>query len=189
MTKRCPSSILKGTGRLQGYRWQINERGVANIVESLDEYVEGLVYEIDPGHKRRLDRNEGVAKGFYHDEYLSIQLTRSEYENLKTGFVARSLETAVTQSQNIKQEPPLYRPAMSSSTEHYSFDKTVEVVNEDPGRRARICNNTPDIRQATLQDLDVQEQPIGTVDFFKCDSFQDSQRGLHRNCYRSSLRQ
>jgi hypothetical protein len=32
MARRCPDSIFLGKATLRGYRWQINERGVANIV-------------------------------------------------------------------------------------------------------------------------------------------------------------
>lgn len=33
MGRRCPDSIFLGKATLRGYRWQVNERGVANIVE------------------------------------------------------------------------------------------------------------------------------------------------------------
>ena len=86
-----------GVGRLCGWRWQINERGVANIVESPNDYVEGVVYDIDKGNKRQLDRNEGVSRGFYSAMYLPIQFTSSrEYRAQRTGHMARILEDIPT---------------------------------------------------------------------------------------------
>ena len=82
-----------GVGRLRGWRWQINERGVGNIIESPDDYVEGVVYDIDKGNRRQLDRNEGVSKGFYSAMEMPIEfIPLSEYRSQKTGYVARMLE-------------------------------------------------------------------------------------------------
>lgn len=41
-----------GKGKVDGYRWQINQRGVANIVQCKGEYVEGLIYQIGAKDKR-----------------------------------------------------------------------------------------------------------------------------------------
>jgi hypothetical protein len=65
MATRCPSSFFLGRGILKGYRFQINERGVANIVQSASDYVEGFVFSMNRAEKTILDRNEGVKKGFY----------------------------------------------------------------------------------------------------------------------------
>lgn len=99
-----------GIGRLSGWRWQINERGVANIVESPNDYVEGVVYDIDKGNKRQLDRNEGVSRGFYSAVYLPIQFISSrEYRAQRTGHVARILEDVPT-------------PGIAA-IQHYSHDR------------------------------------------------------------------
>jgi len=34
MNRRCPTSEYLGVGRLNGYRWMINERGYANVVNT-----------------------------------------------------------------------------------------------------------------------------------------------------------
>lgn len=72
MANRCPASIFKGKGVLSGYRWQINERGYANVVKSSGESVEGLVYLVNREDERSLDRFEGVAGGFYQKHLLTV---------------------------------------------------------------------------------------------------------------------
>jgi len=74
MAKRCPESLYVGRARLPGYRWQINERGFANIVDSREDVVEGLVYALSEKDEARLDRNEGVSRQFYHKYYKTIEL-------------------------------------------------------------------------------------------------------------------
>ena len=91
MAQRCPSSLFMGKGRIDGYIWQINDRGVANIIESGKDFVEGLVYQIENEDKRRLDRNEGVARGFYTDERLYTQLSASPHRGIKTFHVAKEI--------------------------------------------------------------------------------------------------
>lgn len=72
MANRCPVSIFKGKGVLSGYRWQINERGVANVVRSSGDSVEGLIYLVNRKDERSLDRSEGVARGFYQKHLLTV---------------------------------------------------------------------------------------------------------------------
>lgn len=74
MAKRCPRSTLDSKGRLYNYRWQINYRGVANIVAGgPQDFVEGLLFAVTPRDVATLDRNEGVSKGFYRRVYLQIE--------------------------------------------------------------------------------------------------------------------
>ncbi|OTB06102.1 hypothetical protein M426DRAFT_319176 [Hypoxylon sp. CI-4A] len=74
MGKRCPKSILDSKGRLYNYKWQINHRGVANIVKGdPKDFVEGLLFVVTPRDVVTLDRNEGVSKGFYKKVYLQVE--------------------------------------------------------------------------------------------------------------------
>jgi hypothetical protein len=79
MAKRCPESLYVGRARLPGFRWQINERGFANIVESREDVVEGLVYALSEKDEARLDRNEGVSRDLYHKSYNTIELIPAPY--------------------------------------------------------------------------------------------------------------
>jgi hypothetical protein len=94
MAHRCPGSVFKGKATLDSYRWQINERGVANVVESGSEHsVEGLLYMIGPKDERTLDRNEGVSKGFYQKYLMRVSFEpHPQYANFKTGRLAHLLE-------------------------------------------------------------------------------------------------
>ncbi len=80
MARRCPGSRFVGRARLHGYRWQINQRGYANVVVAAGSVVDGLVFELgsDDGSnstdEARLDRSEGVAMGAYAKEYFSVHV-------------------------------------------------------------------------------------------------------------------
>ncbi|KAH7121189.1 hypothetical protein B0J11DRAFT_533640 [Dendryphion nanum] len=97
MEKRCPTSKYLGVARLNGWKWIIDERGYANVVEvkkndasptnnnedeneeredevkdSKEDYsatVFGLVFSLLPADESRLDANEGVPEA-YTKEYL-----------------------------------------------------------------------------------------------------------------------
>src|SRR3989442_1257277 len=72
MSIRCPTSKYLGVARLNNYRWIINDRGYANVVEvaskssgdkgsgEYDNVVFGLVYSLESEDEKRLDKNEGV---------------------------------------------------------------------------------------------------------------------------------
>ncbi|KAK2593281.1 hypothetical protein QQS21_009005 [Conoideocrella luteorostrata] len=74
MQRRCPNSKYVGFGRLPDFRWQINERGFANIVHADGHSVYGLVYEIDDGDEEKLDISEGVSKGAYEKQHMPIMV-------------------------------------------------------------------------------------------------------------------
>ncbi|KAF5667949.1 aig2 family [Fusarium heterosporum] len=78
MKRRCPGSRFIGCAKLCDHRWQINERGYANVVEAQGHWVEGLVYEINAQDEARLDVNEGVSKDAYRKKYMAVILRRAE---------------------------------------------------------------------------------------------------------------
>ncbi|CCT74774.1 uncharacterized protein FFUJ_10843 [Fusarium fujikuroi IMI 58289] len=94
MAHRCPGSVFRGKATLESYRWQINERGVANVVESGSNHsVEGLLYMIGPKDERTLDRSEGVSKGFYQKYLMRVSFEpHQQYANFKTGRLSHLLE-------------------------------------------------------------------------------------------------
>ncbi|GAO15455.1 uncharacterized protein UV8b_02214 [Ustilaginoidea virens] len=72
MQRRCPNSKYVGFGRLRNFRWQINERGFANVVSCHGRWVDGLVYEIDGSDEGKLDISEGVSKGAYEKRHMPV---------------------------------------------------------------------------------------------------------------------
>ncbi|KAK3934718.1 AIG2 family protein [Diplogelasinospora grovesii] len=83
MARRCPASYFHGRAVLHDYQWQINQRGVANIVPRAGHCVHGLVYELGADDEERLDRNEGVRAGYYSKVVLPVVLYRAS-EALQT---------------------------------------------------------------------------------------------------------
>ncbi|KAF2094099.1 hypothetical protein NA57DRAFT_68703 [Rhizodiscina lignyota] len=78
MAMRCPNSEYLGIAKLPGYKWIINDRGYANVVQTLKEadVVWGLVYRLTAADEKRLDANEGVPES-YTKEMLSTELWAS----------------------------------------------------------------------------------------------------------------
>jgi gamma-glutamylcyclotransferase len=90
MHKRCPGSHFVGIGRLKGYKWIINDRGYANIVElpkGLSECAQnevwGLIFYLLPHDEAQLDKNEGVPYA-YTKETLRVDLWPSRLYDLVT---------------------------------------------------------------------------------------------------------
>ncbi|EEU37067.1 uncharacterized protein NECHADRAFT_86778 [Fusarium vanettenii 77-13-4] len=116
MAKRCPSSVFIGTGTLAGYRWQINERGVANVVPADDSSVEGLVYLVNARDVRALDRSEGVARKLYQKHMLEIVLQRHrQYSSFTSARLAHVLEESSNSPDQFYGQPLQSTDANSDS--------------------------------------------------------------------------
>ncbi|GAM41113.1 hypothetical protein TCE0_041r13990 [Talaromyces pinophilus] len=98
MAERCPGSTFIGKATLRGYRWQINQRHVANIVKVAEDFsgipaeqvdvVEGLVFSITDKDRRILDRKEGIKLGVYERVELNVLLERHpHFADNKTAYV------------------------------------------------------------------------------------------------------
>jgi len=72
MATRCPDSKKIGVARLVGYRWIITTRGYASVVESQNDEVEGVMFEILDSDEQALDHFEGVADGVYRKAELPL---------------------------------------------------------------------------------------------------------------------
>ena len=73
MAKRCPESRFIGTAILHNYRFQINQRGFANILYRRNDHVEGLLYLLSRTDEDKLDRSEGVPTA-YQKHHLTVQV-------------------------------------------------------------------------------------------------------------------
>lgn len=74
MAHRCPESRYLGIGRLHGFRWQINERGYANVVADEEGSVDGICYLLGREDEDILDIKEGVDSGAYEKKLLQIEI-------------------------------------------------------------------------------------------------------------------
>ena len=63
-----------GIAYLHGYRFQINQRGYANVVPSPDDVVAGLCYLLSEKDEAVLDINEVVKIGAYKKEVLDVEI-------------------------------------------------------------------------------------------------------------------
>ena len=99
MAKRCPESRYIGIGRLCNHRFQINQRGFANVVPSPGYVVEGLVYLLSMADEAKLDKHEGVPTAY--DKYnLTIEVftTTINYVGRAVPELALTLESWDPQS-------------------------------------------------------------------------------------------
>ena len=77
MAARCPDSRLFAKGILRGYKWQINNRGGANVVEGgREDFVEGIVFTVSPSDVQALRYYENVERKYYVEEELDIEVER-----------------------------------------------------------------------------------------------------------------
>jgi len=74
MAARCPLSRFIGHGHLDGYVFQINSRGYANILPTSnpEDIVEGLIYLISSTDEDALDGFEGVPQA-YDKQFLVVE--------------------------------------------------------------------------------------------------------------------
>jgi gamma-glutamylcyclotransferase len=73
MSKRCPESRFVGTARLHGWKFIINQCGYATIVQSENDHVWALVYDLTANDEAALDINERVPFS-YVKKYLEVTL-------------------------------------------------------------------------------------------------------------------
>jgi gamma-glutamylcyclotransferase len=92
MAMRCPHSTFVGIAKLQDFRWMINHRGYANVVEhsppaATDQtwHVWGMVYTLTSSDMQRLDRNEGVPHA-YTKEWHLVDFWRNDTNSLTSAI-------------------------------------------------------------------------------------------------------
>jgi gamma-glutamylcyclotransferase (GGCT)/AIG2-like uncharacterized protein YtfP len=78
MRDRCPASLPIGNAELSGYRFIINSRRVATIVQDDSCTVHGVLWQTTDEDERSLDHFEGVEYGTYSKEYLRVKTEDGE---------------------------------------------------------------------------------------------------------------
>ena len=109
MKRRCKTAALAGTGVLNGFRFILNERGVATIISDPGSLVCGTLWTITGTDEESLDKFEGVKSGFYRKakvnvkrlpgnepvEALSYLATNSQPGQSRPGYMNRVSRAAV----------------------------------------------------------------------------------------------
>ncbi|MCP1335225.1 gamma-glutamylcyclotransferase family protein [Futiania mangrovi] len=72
MAERCPAARGLTVARLEGWRFLINERGVATIAPADGQTVIGALWELTGACEAALDRFEGVADGKYEKRIVPV---------------------------------------------------------------------------------------------------------------------
>lgn len=72
LLSRCSQASLLGKAVLNDYKFIINERGVASIIEETGSYVEGVIWLLTKSDEVNLDRHEGIGKGYYYKKNIIV---------------------------------------------------------------------------------------------------------------------
>lgn len=72
MAQRCAAARPLGGADLPGWRFAINRRGVATLLEAPGASAFGLVWELTPACEAKLDRYEGVGSGHYRKAEIDV---------------------------------------------------------------------------------------------------------------------
>ena len=104
MRRRCPDSSFMGVAILFDWAWQINTRQYANIVQSKDDIVYGMIYRLSADDEATLDKYEGVPDS-YEKKWMKMDYLPEEgeattihglvYVNLKLKDVGQAKEEYV----------------------------------------------------------------------------------------------
>lgn len=79
MHQRCREAAKVGSALLPGWRFLINQRGVATIRRDANAICRGGVWKISRWDEWALDQYEGVATGNYRKVLLPVQLRNGRF--------------------------------------------------------------------------------------------------------------
>ncbi|KAL8934568.1 MAG: hypothetical protein Q9216_005843 [Gyalolechia sp. 2 TL-2023] len=155
MARRCPESRYIGTGHLHDYRFQINERGYANVVPSPGNCVEGLVYLLSKNDEERLDQHEGVPTAYEKHSLpvevytastelvgrsvleVSQQLEESKYGSVRDGSCTSSVQVPDDDQQTPQQRQDAWQ-AVSTLGPRDNLNAQQRHSNSNDGRHTEI---------------------------------------------------
>ncbi len=73
MEERCSGAKRIGKGILRGYKFALDEVGVATVTPQDGSIVEGVLWEITPANRDSLDIREGVKSNCYRQSWLPVE--------------------------------------------------------------------------------------------------------------------
>lgn len=196
MAKRCPESRYIGTAKLHDYRFQINQRGFANVLPSPGDCVEGLVYLLNLTDEARLDKSEGVPTAYQKcDLAVEVFTAAIDYVGRAVPELAERLEGSWTCTVPLKASPKTMD--LRSDSLNYQhlpvYPKPSSLPSTPPKWRSLARgyteNNTNDQAQADeqigtpaqyngsrrLRDCSLQSQTAQALVYLSDDFVQDSE--------------
>ncbi|WP_320123020.1 gamma-glutamylcyclotransferase family protein [uncultured Sphaerochaeta sp.] len=124
MTERCHSAKSIGVGRLVGYQFSLDAKGVATVQKNQDESVWGVGWNINGDDIVALDGYEGVRAYCYRHAFVQIEFenmvhdvliyisNRAENQGvMRQGYVEKIYDAAVQW-----QFPPVYQNMIGEFT-------------------------------------------------------------------------
>jgi cation transport regulator ChaC len=96
MAHRCPDAKKISVATLVGYRFAINDRGVATVIPTPGVNTEGVLWSISPNDKVALDRYEGVKSGLYDCKH--VQVTTAAGPEMAMVYIATSQQPGPARS-------------------------------------------------------------------------------------------
>ncbi|HBN95259.1 MAG TPA: gamma-glutamylcyclotransferase [Firmicutes bacterium] len=111
MAERCLTADKTGLAQIKGYRFVINRRGVASILESPEDVVEGVLWSISAQDERILDFYEGVATGHYIKKALLV-------EDIASGEFVEALVYVATESEFGTPRPGYLEQIIRAAEKH-----------------------------------------------------------------------
>lgn len=72
MALRCPAAVPLGLADLPGWRFALNRRGVATLLEEPAACASGLLWDLSRACEEALDRYEGVASDVYRRAEIEV---------------------------------------------------------------------------------------------------------------------
>ena len=146
MAARCPDSRLFAKGILRSYKWQINSRGGANVIEgNPEDFVEGIVFTVSPSDIQALRHYENVERKFYAERQFEIEVERirdTALEGKTPADAARILVSYNAESRLTEPNPSV--DAASPDQNHTTSNSTVGGTHLQNSREYSTTSQQPD---------------------------------------------
>ncbi len=167
MKIRCPTSEYLGIARLKNFKWIINARGYANVVESLQagsDEVWGLVYSLQPSDEARLDVNEGVPEA-YTKEYMKVDFWPVGSDSKPNVKNEPSKMTMLVYIDRLRTEPDKPRA-------EYIYRMNMGI--EDALREGVPRQYVDEVLRKFIRDVDVEDREARELAKKQAEKFEDS---------------
>jgi hypothetical protein len=119
MAHRCPTAQLVGKARLSGYKFIINDRGVASIIRSADNFVDGILWSVFPDDEEALDRYEGISSNVYFKTEITAESSQTGGQSSAMAYIASD--------DSLGHPYPGYLEKILKAAERFKFDSNYRM--------------------------------------------------------------